>query len=300
MGMRITDQGLASARTGWIRSGKATIADVERTISSGQKIDRPSQDPAAASHLMRSNARLRRIDQFSRNNAHARLWVHGADTALQSVANGLGRANTLAVQAGNDALGDEERSALAADIRAVSEHMLATANTRVAGRSVFGGTSDSTNAYDVATADYDGDDNFVELDIDTNETVTIGIPGPEVFGQDDADPLNGTTFQVLEALAVAVESGNWPDIQAGINSVKVATSRVGQAQGRVGAISQQIEAAEIRQSGEKIAVQANVSAVQDTDIADAIIRLRSAETSYQATLSAASRGMSTSLLDFLR
>ena len=78
------------------------------------------------------------------------------------------------------------------------------------------------------------------------------------------------------------------------------TARVGSAQGRIGAVSRQLEAADFRQTGEQLAVETDVSKIRDTDLTEAIIRLRSAEASYQATLAATARGISVSLLDFLR
>ncbi len=50
----------------------------------------------------------------------------------------------------------------------------------------------------------------------------------------------------------------------------------------------------------QINVQTQISDVRDVDMAEAILRLKSAETSYEATLSAAGRSLSRSLLDFLR
>jgi flagellar hook-associated protein 3 FlgL len=300
MGLRITDQGLADARMGWVSDNRAAAAEAERALSSGRRIDQASDDPAGAAQVMRHQARLKRIDQYGRNNATARLWIDGADGALQSAADGLGRAKSLAVQAGNDTLGPVERAALAADIRAISEELRTVANARVSGRPIFAGTQAGNNAYDLA-GNYVGDSASVELAIDVSETVVIGIPGPEVFGATNpGDPLNGTAFEALNALADAVELGDNNEIRAGMEAVDVITSRVGSAQGRIGAISRQLDAAQFRQGGEQVAVQADVSRIRDTDIAEAIIRLRSAESSYQATLAATARGVSISLLDFLR
>ena len=102
MGLRITDQGLANSRLGWVGDNRARAAEAERAVSSGRRIDQPSDDPAGATQILRHQARLRRIEQYSRNNSTARLWINGADGALQAAATGLGRAKTLAVQAGND------------------------------------------------------------------------------------------------------------------------------------------------------------------------------------------------------
>lgn len=300
MGLRITDQGLANSRLAWITEGRARTADAESVISSGRKIDSASDDPAAAAQIMRYDLRLQRISQYQRNNARARLWVDGADAALQSVSNNLARAKTIAVQAGNDTLGAASNQALAADIRAIADEVRSAANTKISGRSVFGGTSDAVNAYDQNNT-YMGDDGTVELSIDTNEAITVGTNGPDAFGISNAiDPYNGSVFEVLNELADSIEAEDNAQVRAGIEAVDAAADRIGSVLGRVGAISQQLDAAEFRHSGEELSVQGSVSKLRDTDLAEAMIRLRSSEAGYQATLSATARGLSSSLLDFLR
>lgn len=300
MGLRITDQGQANLRAGWISDGRTRAAEAERAVSTGRRLNQPSDDPSGATQLMRHQNRLQRIEQYSRNGSNAKLWINAADSALQSAANGLRRAKTLAVQAGNDTLGPVERTALANDIRAISEELRTIANTKVTGRPIFAGTSDAPDAYDAAGA-YAGDDFPVEMTIDVAETVVVGLPGPQVFGDTNpGDPFNGTVFEALTELADAVELGDNPAVRDGIEAVDVTSSRVASIQGRVGAISKQVDSAEFRQGGERLAVETDVSNIRDTDLADAIVRLRSAEASYEATLSATARGLSRSLLDFLR
>ncbi len=300
MGLRITDQGLANARIGWISAGRTKLAEQERAISSGVQLDQPSDDPAAAAQLMRHDIRLQRITQYQRNANNAKLWVGSADSALVSVSNNLNRAKTLGVQAGNDILGPAENAALASDIRAIAAEIRTSANSKVSGRAIFAGTANTPDAYDTAST-YLGDTGVVELTIDTDEAVVIGSSGPDVFGVSNAgDPMNGSVFEVLNALADAVELGDTTAVRTGIEAIDVAATRIGEAQGRVGAISQQLDAAAVRHSGERLAVQDTVSKIRDTDVAEAIIRLRSAEAGYEATLAATARGISSSLLDFLR
>lgn len=299
MGMRITDQGLANSRLAWINQGRGRSAEAETIISSGRRLQQPSDDPAAAAQLLRYDNRLQRINQYQRNGARARLWVDGADSALQSTSNNLARAKTIAVQAGNDILGQSENDALAADIRAIADEIRTAANSKISGRAVFAGTSDTADAYD-QTNTYLGDYGTVELSIDTNETIVVGTYGPDAFGETNITPYNGTVFEVLEELASSIEAGDNAAVRDGIEAVDVAADRVGSVLGRVGALSQQLDAAEFRHSGEKLSVEGNVSKLRDTDMAEAMIRLRSAEAGYEATLSATARGLSTSLLDFLR
>ncbi|MGF1599684.1 MAG: flagellar hook-associated protein FlgL [Acidimicrobiales bacterium] len=300
MSLRITDLGLANQRSSWIDASRSRLAAAEEQIASGRRITRPSDSPADSANLLRHQHRLQRVGQFARNNDNAKLWSGAADQALQEAANHLGRARTLAIQAGNDTLGPVENKALADDIRAIADGFVAIANTRVQGRAIFAGTASTADAYDEA-GNYLGDDGVVQRTIDTNETIAVSSTGPEIFGSSNPiDPMNGSLFESLRALADAVEAGDTDTVRQGIAAVDQATARVGQAQGRVGAVQQQLDAAQSRHGGEMISTEAHVATLRDVDIAEAIIRLRSAEASYEATLSATARGLSRSLLDFIR
>lgn len=300
MSLRITDLGTSTQRADWISARRSRIGEAETEIATGRRINKPSDSPADSSRLMRHENRLRRVEQFGRNVQNARLWTGAADQALQSGSNNMARARTLAIQAGNDTLGPVENKALADDIRAISDGLLAIANTRVSGRAIFGGTSNVSEAYDTA-GNYLGDTGVVRRSIDTNETVNVGAVGPNVFGVDNpGDPFNGTAFETLEALADAVEAGDNAGVRAGIEALDVAAARLGTAQGQIGAISQELDAAELRHGSENIITETHVSKIRDVDLAEAVIRLRSAESSYEATLAATARGLSSSLLDFLR
>lgn len=300
MGLRVTDLGLSSSRTAWIMQGRSKVAESQHEIGTGRKISQPSDQPNDSARLMGHELRLSRIGQFERNTTNARLWVGAADQALQSASNNMARARTLAIQGANGTLGAVELKALADDIRSIAEGMVAIANTKVSGRAIFAGTANATAAYDVAGT-YLGDDGEVTRTIDTDETVVVASNGPDVFGTSDVgNPLNGSVFEVLNTLADSVEAGDNPGIRDGLEAIDVSTARMSGIQGNIGAISQQLDAAEFRHGGERINAEADVTALRDVDLAEAIIRLRSAEASYEATLSATSRALNRSLLDFLR
>jgi flagellar hook-associated protein 3 FlgL len=300
MGLRITDLGMASSRMNWIRQGQSRVASAEQEIATGRRINKASDNPSESARLMRYDLRLQRVEQFSRNNTNAKLWIGSADQALQSGANYLERARTLGVQAGNDTLGAEERRAIASDIRSIGQGLLAMANTKISGRAIFAGTADTDGAYD-STGTYIGDNGQVIRALDSNETVVVGYRGPDLFGVSNAgDPMNGNLFEMLGAMADAIEASDIGGVRTGIDQVDAAMGRIGMVQGQVGAASQQLDAADARQESERIDTEDSVSKIRDVDIADAVIRLRSAEVSYEATMAATARALSKSLLDFIR
>ena len=299
MGLRITDLGLSSSRMNWIGQSESKVATAEQQVATGRRINKASDSPSESTRLLRYDQRLQRIAQFSRYADNAKLWVSTADQALQTGSTELQRARTLVVQAGNDTLGPQERQAIAADIRAVRDGLLATANTKISGRAIFAGTAGSDSAYD-GTGAYVGDTGDVIRTLDTNETVAVGYHGPAIFGAaNTGDPMNGNVFEMLGAVADAIENGDVAAMRSGITAIDSASTRIGTVQGRVGAATQQLDAASERQQTEQLSTQDNVSKIRDVDISEAVIQLRSAELSYDATLSATARTLSRSLLDFL-
>lgn len=297
---RVTDTSLNTARAARIEAGRRRLATAEEQISTQKRFQRGSEAPTDASKLLRHTRRLERVEQFQRNSENGRLWSDTADQALQSISTEMTRARTLAVQGANGTNSSEQLQAIAADIRAVADSLIGLSNTKVLGRPVFGGTTSSSDAY-ADDGSYLGDYGSVSRSIEAGQTVEINTNGPEVFGSFDAlDPMSGDLFQTIRAIADAVDAGDFDEIRLGIEAIDTAANRVSSAQGRIGAVSQQLDSVDNRMANEKIDVNARVSQLRDVDIAEAIIRLTSAEASYQATLSATSRGISMSLLDFLR
>ena len=300
MSFRITDSRLSHQRTNRIEAGRRKLAKAEEQISTGRRFQRASEQPTDASKLLRHSRRLERVQQFKRNSENGRLWSDTADQALQSISREMTRARTLAVQGANETNGPEQLETIATDIRAIADSLITLSNTKVLGRPVFGGTTDSSDAY-ATDGTYLGDFGVVRRTIDTGQVVGINSDGPDVFGiASYADPMTGDLFQTIRAMADAVEAGDTAEIRRGMESVDVAANRIASAEGRVGAVSQQLDAIDDRLAGEVISVGERVSKLRDVDLAEAVIRLSSAEASYKATLSATSRGLSISLLDFLR
>ena len=101
-----------------------------------------------------------------------------------------------------------------------------------------------------------------------------------------------STMRIREKITFAV--------RARIEAIDAAMSRINDELGRVGGLGSRLEALGNQTLDEEVRVTGQLSEREDTDIAEAVIRLRSAETSYEATLAASARSLNTSLLDFLR
>lgn len=297
---RITELGSVNRYIDWGSSARSRLADTERQIATGDRYEQPSSAPTEAGSIIDSRNRLTRLKQFLRNQESAGQWLAAADSALQSTATAMARARTLALQALSDTTSPDGRNAVAAELRSVASQVLSLSNTAVDGRPIFGGTTDGGSAYDAA-GNYVGDNGVVRRRLNDDNTIDIGIAGTNVFGDHNAvDPYAGTPFQLLNQLADDLEAGDIVSARNSLAGIDVATERVLTELGRVGATANRVEELGQLTQSEEVRFTGRLSKQSDTDIAEAVVRLRSVEVSYEATLAATARALNRSLLDFLR
>src|SRR3954447_19112653 len=89
---------------------------VLKQLSSGRKIQTPSDDPAGTAALIEVQAGDSQTQQFVANISAMRTRMSAADSALNSVSIALQRAATLGVEGATGTLSDSDRQALATEL----------------------------------------------------------------------------------------------------------------------------------------------------------------------------------------
>lgn len=182
---------------------------LQAQISSGQRINKSSDDPLAASRL-RDISRAENMAKVNVANAdRAMSDLTLADSAMQEIADNLIRAQELATQAATDTISDSQRAIIGEQIANIRANLIALANSRdSAGHALFGGDAPG-EAYTVdagGTPVYGGTVNSGQLPLGDGQTVTRGVTGPEFLNFTH----NGAAtdlFAVLGNLATALSGG---------------------------------------------------------------------------------------------
>ena len=150
------------------------IARTQTEISTGRRIQAPSDDPVAAARIS-SIARSQANDAvFTSNLNLAASLAARADTALASVGTALDRANELMVQGATGTLSDGDRATIAQELRSLAGEIGALKDTKdVRGGRLF--VSGSSLRIPVASG--------ISLEaVDTRENVFESVPtasGPQ-------------------------------------------------------------------------------------------------------------------------
>lgn len=183
--------------------------ETQAEMSTGQRLQRSSDDPVAASRLRRL-ARAEVIDQIdgaAANRATADLTL--TDGALTQFANFVTRIQELATQAASSTLSDSQRMGIGQEVAQLRENLVALANTRDgSGRALFGGES-SGDAYSLdgaGNASYDGTATAGTVSLGDGQTVARGVTGPE-FLKFTSGGVSLDLLAVTKDLADALQSG---------------------------------------------------------------------------------------------
>ena len=295
--MRVTNSMLTTTTLADLNRSLERLQRSQSELASGRAIQAPSDDPAGASSAMMIRNQLRRADQYERAQSDAQSWLATADSVIVSGLDLMSRVKELAVRAGNSGTNDAtSRSALANEIGQIRGELIALANTKYLGRSVFAGTAGGA-AYDSAGS-YQGDRGAIMRDVAPGTSIQANVTGPDVFG-DPAAP-EGDLFAVLERMEVAIAGGNLAALATEHGRLDDAQQRVGAAAASVGARGARLEGVRARHAADEAMFRETLSTIEDIDIAEALISVKARENAYTAALQAASRVIPPSLLDFMR
>lgn len=268
----------------------------QEQMSSGKRINRPSDDPGAVLIALRYRAQLGENDQYKKNMNDAVAWLNTTDSALREALNTIQRIRELAIQGSNSTLTDDSRLALAKEAEQLKDHLGDLANTHYAGRYIFAGTNTLTPPYDRATGTWTGTSDVFEYEISPRVTVPVNVDGQAVFNSATLPQI----FQVIDDLITDLQTGDVAtisntrlgEIQQNIDNILATLAEVGARANRLEKSTDRMEILDLDLTN-------LLSKVEDTDMAEAVIKVRNQEYGYQATLAVAAGILQPSLVDFL-
>ena len=299
--MRVTSSMMVRSTLRDLSLGYQRLANTQEQLSTGRALLRPSDDPTSAADAMNYRQLLRRNEQYVRANNDAQGWLQTADSKLVSGLDQLVKVKELVVRGASSGSNADPvvRAAIAAEVSSIREDLLSLANSTFGHRPLFGGTA-AAPAYD-ADGVYLGNDgpaSTIRRDVAPSTELTVNVIGPEVFG-DGAEPA-GNLFQVLARIEQAMIDGDVAGLDAEHANLDAAMARMSSATVEIGSRAARIEGIRSRASEDQLALQTLLSEVEDVDIVEALINVQAHENAYQAALSAASKVVPVSLLDYLR
>lgn len=293
---RITHQSVQHQSLANLQRNLTAMSALQSQMSSGKRVTVASDDPAVANDMLRLRGEQAALVRQQRSVADADAWLSTVDNALAATLSGMRDARDTLVRGNSAAMGQEARDALAANLEGVRDALLDQANTAYIGRQVFAGTS-ADDAFDRTTYAFSGavagTTPPVERQVSAEGTVRVDSDGAAVFGV-GAD----SVFALLDRAAAALRAGE--DVAPHLTELDARMTAVTTEVSSVGARHARVLEAKATIADEQVALKARLSAVEDVDLAEAILDLQMQEVAYQGALGATARVLQPTLLDFLR
>ncbi len=183
--MRVSNDTLRSAFLAALDDARRRVVETQHQVSTGLRINSPSDDPVAAARVAHLDASLARLDQYQANAIFARNQLGLEEESLSEAIGHLQRIRELTLQANNGSASSGDRQIIASEIRQHRDALLALANTTdVDGRHLFAGYREAATPFTVAAGGsvvYNGDQGQRTLQISDSRFVAINDSGADVF-----------------------------------------------------------------------------------------------------------------------
>ncbi|MGI4828075.1 MAG: flagellar hook-associated protein FlgL [Janthinobacterium lividum] len=297
--MRVNPNLTATVIDGIQQSDQA-LQTAYREVTTGQKVNQPSDNPAASAAYMTLQAESANIDQYSTNASTALSQAQTADSVLTSIVSLLNSAITVGTEGANSTTSASDRTALSANVTGILANIVSLANTTFGGVALFGGTATGATAF---TADassstgytYNGNSTADQIPIGDSLKVQVNIPGDTLFTNPKASVLGA-----VSGLASALASGNSASIGAATTNITAALNYVSQQHVVYGSTINHLNSQEEYLAQEKITLTSQETSLVGVDAATAAENLAQAEVANSAVYTASAKVLQNNLLTYLR
>jgi flagellar hook-associated protein 3 FlgL len=295
--MRITNNMINERTLFNIQQSLYRIARMHDKLSSGKEVQYPSDDAVIATRASNISSRLRELEQFKRNVDHVNNFVQSYDTTLQELSNVYHRIRELMVRGANGTNTVDERNSIAAELKALKEHLIEIANTRVGDEYIFGGARSELRPVD--------ENGNIQTPIEANVrrrinalgyTITYGVTVYDVFTLENGK----TVFSTIDDAISALYEGNERKLsEISLKEIGVLERSVMEHFASVGATSRMAEMVASRIEDLKLFNTEYLSKEQDADLTKVLTQLNMQQAVLEASLKSAAMAIQKSLVDFV-
>jgi flagellar hook-associated protein 3 FlgL len=279
---------------------RATKAQTE--LTTGLRVNTPSDDPSAVSNILWLQSRLRTVEQTNENLGRVQSEVSTAESALQNAVSVMDDVTTAGTEGASDTATTESRATLAESVQGKLEELVSLAGTTMEGRYIFHGDADSTAPYSVdltqanGISTYDGAISTKTI-LDANDTaLSYSKTAQEIF---DSSTGGQSVFGAVNGLREALLADDTGAIQTAMDNLKTATSYLNSELGYYGVAYNQVTEAINVSSDLKTQYTSALSDLRDADVTAAALELTQTTTQLETAMSSKAKMPTTSLFNYL-
>ncbi|GMA51302.1 flagellar hook-associated protein FlgL [Alicyclobacillus contaminans] len=296
--MRITQGMLNQQMLYDLENGMTRISQLENQVSTGKRINSPADDPIGATFVMRYNSDIAYYQQYQSNVTAAQGWLNYTDTTMSQAQQVVMRARDLAVQGASDTMSASDRQSLTAEVDQLYQQLVTIGNSQYNGQYIFNGQQTNVAPYSMTAAESDTTDTgSILYDVGDGIQLNVNTPGNDFFGAPGADD---NAFSLLKQLSDALNDNNGQAVSDLLDKFDSRLNQMQAAEASVGARVNRTQFQQTRLSDLLNNYNTLLAGVDDTDMAQAITNLTTAQSVQQAALQVGARIITPTLVDFLK
>ncbi|OMD62757.1 flagellar hook-associated protein FlgL [Paenibacillus odorifer] len=304
--LRVTSNMMNSQLLLNLNRNARTMNDTQLQLSSGRKINKPSDDPVGITYSLRYRAELSSNEQYTKNVDSALSWLDYNDTVLGQAGDVVQKIRELTVQAGTGTNPQSALDSINSEVLQLKEQLVDIANSTLNGKYIFNGEQYNTKPYDFAkgadgtydvTKPITTDTGQIQFIVGEGVRMPISTSGNDVFGRTgEADNL----YTIINNISGALQSGDITAVSNQLANIDTRMDNLLTVRSEIGAKTNRVELMQERLSDLNINLTDLQAKTEDADYEGLIMQSKIQENIYNASLSVGAKIISTTLVDFIR
>lgn len=332
--MRITNSMLTNNFLSDMSRNLKNMSTIQRQLTSGKEISKPSDDPVKATRTIRLNSDIECNKQFMTNIENASNFLDSTDTALNQIGSVLSSINERLVSAGNAAYGEDERRAIKNEISEQIGHFGQIMNTSFDGKYLFGGTRGIDKP--VVVARYGSDNNYIDfakkdgtplvwngattpasdpsaitdykqisskmsVEVSQGVIMNYNVGANDILQFKDKTGVSKDLRTIFKNILDDLDSGNTSNINTtDLTDIQAASNNILKLRAEVGAKQNRMDDAKSKNTEDNFNLTEILSKTEDIDIAEKTMQFATLQTVYMASLQTSAKVIQPTILDYLR
>ncbi|HEY1510394.1 MAG TPA: flagellar hook-associated protein FlgL [Solirubrobacteraceae bacterium] len=301
---RITNQMSSSMTLAGIESALDRLDTTQQELSTGKRINQPSDDPSGTGLTLQLNTQLSNLNTYSNNVTDATGWTTASTSAMTDMTNAVQRIRSLTVEAANGSQNTADMQASAQEVNQLIDEIKQDANTQYNGQYVFSGSATGTAPYQSGSNDaYAGDNGTVTRQIGPGTSLAINAnlgsvlgTGQTTSGQPAGD---GQLLNTLRNISDAMQSGDSTSLNSDLSSLDTNINSLTGVAAQAGAVTDRLQMAASRIQTLQTSDTQVLSNTQGADMASTEISYSTQQAALTAALQAGASIVQQSLMNFL-
>jgi flagellar hook-associated protein 3 FlgL len=276
---------------------QAQINQAQEQVSSGLKVQQPSDDPGAIEEILQLQTTIAQNQQVQNNLNGVSAELNTADSSLQTAIQAVQNAISLGEEGAGMTNSADTLSNLAQQVAGIQQTLVGITATTVNGRYIFSGDEDTQAPYQLDPTQPEGVLQLVTAGStrviqDVNGTsIAAGLTAQQIFDPQNPDgsPATGNTFAAINSLLTALQNGDTAGVSTAVSALQSASSYLNDQLTFYGEAENQVSTATSLAQQFQLQEKSNLSGLQDADLPTAALELTQAQTQQQAELATAAK-----------